>query len=305
MDDRPTLELRPVRRAEPEEPRGGPWLPPPDDLVGRRAGRRFLLGEARGAGGLATVYRALDERTGEVVAVKVLHQTYAGMAPLRARFAREVALAKRLGAELGAAGLASGVVQGRPYLALSYLEGPTLRQRVVEGGVVTPATAAALGVALCRRLARLHGAGLVHNDIKPANVLADGGALLDLGSVLPRGATLESIGGSSAYGAPERWIDGAVADPRGDVFAVGALLFEALCGRRPIEAHPAQPVIERAVLEAPPLRTLRPGVDAALAQAIDRALATEPAARFAGADALLAALAAAGAPDPHGAQEVR
>src|SRR5690349_19154974 len=100
-------------RPPPASSRGGPWLPPDDDLPGKRVRDRFRVVARRAEGGLSAVYLGADERRRDAVAIKVLHAPYAGLPAVRQRFAREAELALRLGARIGAAGRATGLVAGR------------------------------------------------------------------------------------------------------------------------------------------------------------------------------------------------
>ena len=301
----PLVDRAPSVRLPPASHRGGPWLPARDELLGKRLRDRFRVVARRAEGGLSAVYLGADERRRDAVAIKVLHAPYAGLPAVRQRFAREAELALRLGGRIGAAGRATGLISGRPFLVLDFLDGPTVRERLAGHGRLSVEEAARTADRLLARVALLHAEGFVHHDLKPAHVLAGGTALLDLGSALPIGAPVESTGCSPAYGAPEQWRDGARADPRADLYSVGVMLFEMVTGRRPFVIDPAAPLGTWEQRDLPVLVPPRSDVDGAhevgddggvdvppaLGDAVLRALAADPSARFASAEAMRAALA--------------
>ena len=242
-----------------------------------------------GAGGMGRVFRARNERLGRDVAVKVLRPESAADPDFRARFAREARTLARLEhpgiVAIHDFGTSAG---GDGYLVMQLVTGGSLAER----GPLPVADALVVARQLCDAVAYAHGRGVVHRDIKPENVLLgdDGRAkLTDFGIarlVEPppgeRALTRPSLVlGTPGYLAPEARA-GAPADARGDVFALGALLFYMVTGRDP----------DGAAL---------PGEAAALGPVIARAMALDPARRTASAEALgveLAALAARSAAAP-------
>ena len=309
-----TSPPRPLPSPEQVDPdaarvRGGAWQPAPDELVGTRLRERFRVVRWRAEGGLSTVYLGADERRRDAVAIKVLHAAYSGLPVIRMRFAREAELAMQLGARIGAAARGTGLVAGRPFLVLDFLDGGTLRDQLGTTGPLAALDAVRVADRLLARLALLHAEGFVHHDLKPAHVLASGTALLDLGSALPLGAPFDATGCSPAYGAPEQWREGALTDPRADLYSVGVMLFEMLTGRRPFVIDASQPLSSWEERKEPTVQSLgwagTPGrpeadaeadadADAALPNAIIaivlRALAPDPGARFASAAAMREAL---------------
>jgi serine/threonine protein kinase len=176
-----------------------------------------------------------------------------------------------------------------PYLVFELLEGETLEERLSRGPL-PPADAVRMAVELARALAHAHASGVVHCDLKPSNVfLAEGGAVkvLDFGLSRVFGATRVGSGGTPAYMAPEQW-RGEGEDPRTDVFALGAILYETVSGRRPFE-------VERdrsSALDPGPPPALPVPVPARLAAFVASALAKDPAARPRNGQAALEALLA-------------
>ena len=262
----------------------------------------YELGEVIGAGGLGTVYRA---RTlgGEVVALKLIPRT---SLERDARFEREVRSQATLGSELGFVPvLDAGVVDRFAFLVMPLLSGGCLASRLRHGPLPLP-EAERLAGSLASSLAEAHGRGLIHRDLKPANILFDEAGrsyIADLGLAKRVGqeAGLSRTGemrGTIGYMAPEQASNAKGAGPPADVYSWGAVMFEALTGRRAFEA--AQPLEQlRLALEGrvPSVRELRPGVSPALAAAVESALGPDPSARPLDGAALLASLAEAPAPE--------
>lgn len=271
-----------------------PFAPTAELAPGTLVGGRFRVRAPRAAGGASTVYLAVDEQLGSAAALKVVQTGWADLTAVRPRFEREAGLSLRLGARLGAAGRAQGTHKGLPYLALDFIDGPTLRERLAAQGPLAPREALAVTRRLLGRLSVLHAEGLAHLDLKPAHVMAGGATLLDLGSALPLGAPREAVGISPAYAAPEGWGEEAAADPRGDVYAAGILLFEMVSGRRPFRLDREAPLSSLARRPPPDHELLGACGSGALAAVVGRALDPDPAARFGDAEALLAALEAVG-----------
>jgi len=202
-----------------------------DGTAGQRVlPARFELGELVGCGGMADVYRAHDRQMDRPVAIKVFRHDPKG------RFDDEVAALARL----SHAGLVSifdiGRYGGRPYLVMQLVTGPSLKSRLLDGPLSLDETVR-LGAALAGALAHAHERGVVHRDVKPANILLDEhGAphLADLGIALLTGGErrtrTDEILGTPAYLAPEQVL-GAEVGPPIDVYALGLVLLECLTGR--------------------------------------------------------------------------
>lgn len=173
---------------------------------------------------------------------------------------------------------AVGVEAGRPYLVLEYLPGGSVSDLIAAHRRLPVARAAAIAVRACESLAAVHDAGLVHRDVKPANLMRrpDGGiALIDFGLAAPAGTSAcwpGGVSGTPGYVAPED-SPGAACDPRGDLYAVGCTLHEMLTGRRP--GSPGGP---------------HRNIPAELAATLGDLLAPDPADRPASARAVVTAL---------------
>jgi Protein kinase domain len=254
------------------------------------AGRYHIEGRI-GEGGIAEVLAARDA-DGRELAVKVLHSHLARHELVRERFRREMELTRCLAGP--------GIVQvygmhehaGRPFFAMERLRGNTLRRNL--RAALEPEEARRIAREICRALQRPHAAGAVHRDLKPENVFltAGGVKLLDFGlsrSVGDARLTASSrVLGTPGYIAPEVW-EGDPADARADLYAVGAILFEMLAGRK---AFPAEdPFAAAAVQRDPPdLRDVWPAATDRDAAIVGRALAPDPEERFLTAAQLIRAL---------------
>ena len=219
---------------------------------------RFSLLAELGRGGMGVVWTARDEETGQIVALKLLRETYAEDADYITRFERELELAKRIHSRNVVQVLGYGVRYHTPYLALEYVDGPSLRERLTSDGPYSWTEGKALLAQIAQGLADAHEAGVIHRDLKPSNVLigSDGIAkLADFG--IAKGLDLTRVTGTStllgtpAYLAPE-----GPADERSDLYSLGVIAFEILTGVVPFEGWTYQEVILRHVREAPDLGKL-------------------------------------------------
>ncbi|MBL4847303.1 MAG: protein kinase [Planctomycetes bacterium] len=265
------------------------------ELGEERLGPFVLLGRL-GQGGMGAVFRARDERSGEVVALKVLKG--AGQDPsLLERFEREGRLLAGLD-HPGIVGLRSGleVSEGQAYYAMELVEGQDLRQVLRTRGALSAEEAVGIAKEVLAALSYAHARGVIHRDVKPPNVLMNSAGrarLADFG--LAR--ALESSGltrtgtvlGTPEYMAPEQ-AEGNPSEARTDLYAVGVLLFELVSGAPPFRAERPLAVL-RAHCEAPvpPLRAPH-GLPAGLEGVVRRALAKAPADRWPSAEAMVDAL---------------
>lgn len=199
------------------------------------------LGEPLGRGGQATVRRAVDRRTGRVVAAKILEPRVWGDPRLRRRLQRELSALQRIEHPGVVRVIGTREVDGRGVLLMELAAGGTLAD-LIRSGALTPARAVAVLFDVARGLDAAHDAGIVHRDVTASNVLLrrDGSALLaDFGLALgPEDAptTTDALTCTPAYVAPEV-ASGAAASPSADRYAFAVVAFEALTGRRPFEAE--------------------------------------------------------------------
>jgi Protein kinase domain len=230
-----------------------------------------------GSGGSGSVWLARDEKTGLDVALKIVPRE--GKAGARAE--REAEAAARLRHPTCLRAYAYGREGGHVYIAYEYAPGRTFRE-VLRAKELSDADAVEACAQLLDGLAHAHGRGVVHRDVKPANVLVGSGGtvkLLDFGlAAFAEAETLTAVGdvpGTLAYISPER-LAGEQGTAAGDIWAVGVMLWEALAGEHPF-FRPSLMETGRAIEEgAPSLRTKRPDLAPALIEAVDRMLAQDP-----------------------------
>ncbi|HET7487302.1 MAG TPA: serine/threonine-protein kinase [Acidimicrobiales bacterium] len=252
----------------------------------RTLAARYRVGALLGRGGMAEVYDAFDERLHRQVAVKVLRPEMAADPAIRARFEVEARAAASLSHPNVVAVYDTGEDAGTPFIVMERLPGETLADRMAAGPVDEAWLGRVAGDVL-GALGAAHRAGIVHRDVKPGNILlgADGCAkVADFGIAksIEQAGDITGTGllvGTPAYLAPER-IDGQPATPASDLYAVGVVLYEALAGVKPFTGDSPTAVAE-AVLDGRhrPLTEVRPGVDEALAGAVEWAMSRDPALR--------------------------
>ena len=267
--------------------RGGKECQPVSSLAAVPSTQELVLGRYRpvrplGSGGSGSVWLALDERNGLDVALKIIARE--GKAAARAE--REALAARRLRHDRCVRAYDVGHDPSHVYIAYEYVPGRTLRE-TIRSSELPDTDAVEIAVQVLDALAHAHRAGIVHRDVKPANVLVEDRdelsiRLLDFGLAQFDGAdTLTAVGdvpGTLAYIAPER-LDGGDATPQSDVWSVGVLLWEILTERHPFWGVPIQEVARAIQQGAPPLASERRDLPRRLSAAIDAALALDPAAR--------------------------
>ena len=263
-------------------------------------GGRYRLEHVAGHGGMATVFAAYDTVLERTVAIKLMQRGRDDGGVLQERFRREaLAEARVVHPNVVAVHDVGEHEDGRPFIVMDYVDGRPLQAVVAEHGGLDAEEVAILGLALARALAVAHGLGIVHRDVKPANILVDGQGLphlTDFGlarSVDRAEADLTMPGtllGTAHYVAPEQARYGQ-STPAGDLYSLGAVLYFALSGAPPFEGEGAIDVALRRFEEDPPDLRLRPGVDPELAALVHEMLAREPAQRPADAASVAERLA--------------
>lgn len=239
----------------------------------------FRLHRRLGAGGMGVVYLGSDKR-GQRVALKVIRPDLAEDQEFRSRFAREVSAARRIRGGCTARLVAADLDADRPWFATQYVPGPSLHDKVNEGGPLSPAQVAAIGAALSEGLLAVHDAGVVHRDLKPSNILLSpkGPRIIDFGIAWATGAsTLTHVGtavGSPGFLAPEQ-VRGAAVTPATDIFALGATLAYTCTADSPFGQGSSEVMLYRVVHEEAQLA----GVPDALAPLLASCLAKDPADR--------------------------
>ena len=265
-------------------------------------GGRYELRGILGRGGMAEVRDGWDTRLDRAVAIKLLHPAFCVDPDNRRRFETEARAAARLNHPHIVAVHDSGEHAGTPFIVMERLPGRTLADALVRGPLPQDQVRWILNDVLSA-LSAAHAAGILHRDIKPANILFTNSGdvkVADFGIAKSAGAPATMTGqivGTMAYLSPDR-LAGRPATVTDDLYAVGAVGYEALSGRKPFPEE-SLPALARAIAEdtPPPLALLRPDVEPALAATIERAMARDPQWRFPDAEAMRAALY--GAPQPN------
>ncbi|HEX2572099.1 MAG TPA: serine/threonine-protein kinase [Polyangia bacterium] len=250
----------------------------------------YHLEALAGEGGMGRVFRAVHEKLGRTVALKVLRRKYASRPEAVSRFLEEARAASRIRHPhlVEVTDFVSGEPDGDSYYIMEWLDGIDLAALLRRRGTIPADVVISFGRQLASVLAALHQAGIVHRDIKPENIFVievDGDyylKLLDLGVALPTGGeTLSAVAGTPAYFSPEAAAGGAV-DARADIYSLGVVLYELLTGAPPFLGDTLAEYAMKHMTEKP-----RPVTEAAhgpvphlLAQVIDRCLEKDPDRRF-------------------------
>jgi eukaryotic-like serine/threonine-protein kinase len=281
-------------------------------LLGHVIGDRYELLALLGEGGMGAVYKAQHVRMGKALAVKVLRGDFAADPGAVARFRAEAQIVSRLSHPHTIAVFDFGEIEevGGFYLAMEYVPGKDLAQVLRAEGRFSEARVASIGQQVLGSLSEAHGAGVVHRDMKPGNVMVmqtrpgeDFAKVLDFGIAKLReeGASTSTtsagaIVGTPSYLAPEQ-ARGDGVDARADLYAVGCVLYELVAGRPPFVAPNPMAVVSAHLHDPPPpLAEVAPGTSRRFAEIVHRALAKKPGGRFASADEMRDALLALGEP---------
>jgi beta-lactam-binding protein with PASTA domain/predicted Ser/Thr protein kinase len=265
---------------------------------------RYRLVRRLGSGGMADVWLAEDTELSRKVAIKVLHERFAQDSSFVERFRREAASAAGLQHPNVVGVFDRGEFDGSYYIAMEYVEGSSLKELIDRGLNVPQAIEIARQILAAARFAHEHG--IVHRDIKPHNVIVDPQGrvrVLDFGIARAGASEITQTGsvmGTAQYLSPEQ-AQGLEVGPASDIYSVGVVLYEMLTGRVPFAGESAVAVALKQVSEqATPPSAVNQAVPPALDRVVLRALAKDPANRFASAQEFSNALDAAEA-DPVGA----
>jgi predicted Ser/Thr protein kinase len=252
---------------------------------------RYSLERELGRGGMGVVFLARDVALDRLVAIKLLPPALANLTPVRTRFLREARTA---------AGLAHPNIvpihsveetQGLVFFAMGYVDGETLGARVRRAGPLSPRDVMRVIQDVAWALAHAHARGIVHRDVKPDNVLLerDTGRALMVDFGIARSVDVDTPvsgvrAGTPQYMSPEQ-IAGAVVDARSDLYSLGVTAFFAATGRLPFESHTTEGFVTKHLAESPPLLgSVAPALPTRFAEAVDRCLAKNPAARYSSAE---------------------
>ncbi|MBA2361287.1 MAG: Stk1 family PASTA domain-containing Ser/Thr kinase [Actinobacteria bacterium] len=271
-----------------------------DTLINTLFDGRYRIVRRLGSGGMANVYLAEDEELGRRVAIKILNDRHASDDSFVERFRREAKNAAGLSHPNIVSIYDRGEAEGTYYIAMEYLEGRSLKDRIVAEGPLPIAAAIECVRQILRAVGFAHRSGIVHRDIKPHNVmLAQEGSerrykVTDFGISRTSASQMTEAGsivGTAQYLSPEQ-ARGAAVDQRSDLYSVGIVLFELLTGKLPFNGETPLEIAMKHLSEIPKSpSTRRPEVPPDLDMVVLRALAKDPADRFESAEEMDAELA--------------
>jgi serine/threonine protein kinase len=288
-----------------EDPKGG--ANQPDPLIGKTVDNRFKIIGVIARGGMGKVYRAEQAPLGRICALKVLSPKYEGNQDpeFHKRFFLEASIAAKLSHPNTVTVFDYGQSDEIYYIAMEFVDGKTLHRVLRQEGPFNEARTCHIARQICRSLREAHGIGVVHRDLKPGNVLltqhgdeADNVKVLDFGLVKDVSAEAEELTqqglfmGSPKYMAPEQ-IVGADVSARTDIYSLGVMLYEMLCGKVPFDKGPGVGTLMSHVNDPPPpMERYNPNlaISEEMAATVYKCLEKDPQNRFASMDELLVAL---------------
>jgi eukaryotic-like serine/threonine-protein kinase len=282
-----------------------------DRLIGRLFDGRYRIVRKLGAGGMAEVYLAEDEELGRKVALKILNERHARDEQFVERFKREARAAAGLSHPHIVRIYDRGQTEDTYYIAMEYLDGPTLKELLVRKGPTPPLTAIKFAREILSALAEAHRHEIVHRDIKPHNVIVSPDwnvKVTDFGIARSGASQMTEAGsivGTAQYLSPEQ-ARGKPVDQRSDLYSLGIVLYEMLTGTVPFTGDAAVEIAMKHLSNIPdPPSKLRPGVSHDLDAIVMRALAKDPDQRYSSAEEMDADLArvARGASVSHETEE--
>ncbi len=242
----------------------------------------YLIEQRLGEGGMGLVFKARAP-DGQMVALKLVRDELSDDAVLRKRFEREAQAARRVDSPHVVGVLATGEFEGVPYMAQQFISGGTLKERIDREGPLALEAAVLVCLQVAKGLDALHAVHLVHRDLKPGNILLDEGDdahIADFGLAKDRDASVLTKSGTSVgsfdYMAPEQ-IRGEQVTPVSDVYALGCVMYECLCGEPPFGDRDGMQVLWAHLRDtAPDACATRADAPADLGWAVARALEKEP-----------------------------
>ncbi len=256
-------------------------------MTGRMIAQRYQILDTIGKGGMAIVYRAIDNRTGHSVAIKVLRPEFSQDEEFLNRFQREAEAASKVSHHNIVNLLDVGMDGDSRYLVMEYVQGKTLKEVIRQKGKLPYTTAVQIAIRILSALQHTHRNGIIHRDIKPQNILvqseghikvADFGiARMANSSTLTKG---DSVMGSVHYFSPEQAAGENVAETS-DIYSVGVVMYEMLTGQVPFDGDSPVAVAMQHLHNAPrPISELSPDVPAAVAHVVSVAMEKEPRYRY-------------------------
>jgi len=300
----PACGATPPSSEAPTETQSAASRPAPDDpLIGASLGE-FQIVEAVGRGGMGAVYRACQPALSRFVAIKVLPERFAADSDFIERFRREARAAAAIRHPNIIEVYTVGRDAGREFIAMEFVEGGSLAALLRREGRLAPDRALELLKQAASALAKAHAVGVLHRDIKPGNLLLTSDGLLkvaDFGLAKHEGVDVSVTASGAALGTPlymaPEVSEGHPADPRSDLYSLGATFYQAIAGRPPFDGQtPAELARKRLTTEVTPLAQLVPACPRGLCRVIHGLIQRDPADRYPNAQHLLEALNAIESP---------
>ena len=261
-------------------------------LIGKIISRRFRVEDIIGRGGMAIVYRAFDLKTHQTVAIKVLREEYADDPEYKERFRREGEVCRKLSHPNVVNLIDAGEVGDVSYLAMEYVDGQTLKELITQTGGIAQEDAVRFTLQILAALGHAHQRGIIHRDVKPQNVMVSRAGQVKVGDFGIAGMadtkTLTTDGnvmGSVHYFSPEQ-AKGMRATEASDLYSVGVILYEMLCGHVPFEGETAVSVAMMHLMEPPKPIEEQAKVSPAVAMIVAKSLQKLPQERYQSADAM-------------------
>ena len=255
-------------------------------MAERILGGRYTVQDKIGTGGMAIVYRGLDNVLGRVVAIKTMLPQYAADPSFAARFKQEAQAAAALQSPYIVNVYDWGKDQDTYYIVMEYLRGTDLKSGIRKHGALTPRKVAQIGSQIAQALSVAHRHDIIHRDIKPQNIMVqpDGNIkVMDFGIARAKNSHLtadNSVLGTAHYVSPEQ-TQGHTLGPTSDIYSLGVVMYEAACGKVPFEGDDAISVALKQVNEIPvPPSQVNPAIDKALESIILKCMQKNPADRF-------------------------
>jgi len=262
-------------------------IPCGEILPGNAFAGRYTIFDELGRGGMGRVFKALDREISETIALKVLVPEFGLDERMIERFRNELKLARRIAHKNVCRIFDLGNCEGTYFITMEYVPGDTLKSIIRMVGAFSPARALSAAGQVCDGLAEAHRLGIVHRDLKSANIMIDreGSArIMDFG--IARGAETKGLTergtlvGTPEYMAPEQ-VEGLEIDHRADIYSLGIILFEMLTGRVPFEGKtPLSVALMHKTARPPETREVNPQTPERLSAAISKCLEKDRGARY-------------------------
>ena len=253
-------------------------------MTAKRHLDEFNLGLVIGAGTAGTIYKAVDEKNDEQVAVKILLPTVSSEEIVQTRFAREMVILEKLSHPNIVRYYGGGKSDNQLFFAMELLTAGSLKDELVRGGAFSWVEAVTCGAQICSALQHAHNHGIIHRDLKPSNLLFDNEGhlkLVDFGiardtheaDITNKGLTV----GSHSYMSPEQITGEETITGQTDLYSFGILMYEMLTGQPPFQGDNFAQLFQQHLNASPqPLRELAPGTPAELEQLVEQLLAKRP-----------------------------